>query len=56
VNWYGFEILTAESPRDCPQGSIYIDEVGTYLRAQVVGGANDGHTVYATEDGAWESK
>lgn len=50
LNWYDFPILTATSPRDCPQGCVYIDEVDGFVRAQVVGGPNDGHTILATED------
>lgn len=40
------EIQTAASPRDCPQGAIYIDELDGFLRAQVVGGERDGDTVF----------
>jgi hypothetical protein len=42
----GFEFAVADSPREAPQGSFFIDEPAPgVLRCQKVGGADDGQTV-----------
>jgi hypothetical protein len=49
--WDFFRNVTfAESPRDCPPGSLYVDTVDDgVVRIQVIGGPDDGYTTYGVD-------